>query len=186
MAERSRSPSLKSEASRPDCAEAEQFQRQIELYYQPLFSVAKRLDYRKTGCEAADLVQETMYKACRDRATAPLNPAQMRAWLHTIMIRSYYNRLRDEKRLRLHILGETALYALYQDPKALDIIEDIELRQVIDKAMQSLPPEVRIVLEARHDGTKVKDMEMRGVSSSTYQRCLRLLRRALKGLKVPA
>jgi RNA polymerase sigma-70 factor, ECF subfamily len=129
------------------------FERRTRELVTPLYRAARAL----TGCatDAEDLVQDAYIKAfLAFREGEFRGLGSCRAWLFRIMV----NTFRDQYRSRLRrpalelvgfeedseAAGDLALASAAPGPDLL--VEASLLREAIDKAIQALPPEIRIVV----------------------------------------
>lgn len=158
----------------------ENFEELLDLYEKRIFNAIYRMvgDYE----EAIDLTQETFVKAYQALPEFR-GESQIYTWLYRIAINVTHNRLRQLERER-HFLagsldetreGEEGEPLGWQIPDEADTpeehLERQELRQVVRRAIQSLPPQFREVIVLR-------DME-----GLPYQEIARLLGTSLQAVK---
>jgi RNA polymerase sigma-70 factor, ECF subfamily len=122
---------------------------QLILNYQSLaFSVAMRT--LQDEASAADMVQESFIKAYR--AIGMFQGGSFKSWLMRIVVNSCYDLLRVQKRRNTDSLDalveeqehDGALFDNSESPH--DHAERMELNQLIEIGIQSLPAEQRLVL----------------------------------------
>ena len=122
---------------------------QLILNYQSLaFSVAMRT--LQDEASAADMVQESFIKAYR--AIGMFQGGSFKSWLMRIVVNSCYDLLRVQKRRNTDSLDalveeqehDGALFDNSESPH--DHAERMELNQLIEVGIQSLPAEQRLVL----------------------------------------
>ena len=122
---------------------------QIILHYQSLaFSVAMRT--LQDEASAADIVQESFIKAYR--AIGSYQGGNFKSWLMRIVINSCYDLLRLQKRRGTESLDrmteehEQGSFLIDHAESPHEHAERMELGQLIEEAIQSLPPTQRLVL----------------------------------------
>ncbi|MFN8445655.1 MAG: sigma-70 family RNA polymerase sigma factor [Caldilineaceae bacterium] len=122
---------------------------QLILNYQGLaFSIAMRT--LQDEASAADTVQESFIKAYR--AIGNFQGGSFKSWLLRIVVNSCYDVLRSQKRRTTDSLDDlveesentSALMDRSESPH--EYAERMELNQLIEAAIQSLPPDQRMVL----------------------------------------
>ena len=121
----------------------------LVLEYQNLaFSVARRLLTDEE--EAADAVQESFIKAFR--ALASFKGGNFKSWLMRIVTNTSYDVLRSRKRRRTDNIDDLPVEVEYASSMAAqteslqDHAERMELNALIERAIQTLPDQQRIVV----------------------------------------
>lgn len=132
------------------------FEALFKKYQTPIFHFVYRM---VNGEDAYDLTQEVFLKALRALPTFK-GDARFSTWLYTIAKNTCLNHIRDSRRQRqsegyslneISEPGEIGGGPEPSDPKAdvETIIERRELQQVVDKVLQELTPEQRLLMTLR-------------------------------------
>ncbi|MBF6063119.1 RNA polymerase sigma factor SigM [Nocardia terpenica] len=139
-------------------------------HYDHLWQLAVRTSY--TTEDAADSLQDALLSAHRNAATFR-GEAEVRSWLHRIVVNACLDRIRRNKARRAVSLSDENV----AEPVAeRDDIAELEMSMVVDAALFTLPPEQRTALVAidieRY--TVAEAAAMLGVAEGTIKsRCAR-------------
>ncbi len=135
-----------------------------------LWQTAVRTSYTRE--DAADSLQDALLSAHRTAATFRAE-AEVRSWLHAIVVNACLDRIRRNKTRRAVPLAPEAM----PEPKgARDDIAELEMSLVIDRALFTLPEEQRAALVAVElEGRSVAETAaLLGVPEGTIKsRCAR-------------
>src|SRR5690606_34185349 len=135
-----------------------------------LWQTALRTSYSRE--DAADSLQDALLSAHRT-ASSFRAEAEVRSWLHAIVVNACLDRIRRNKTRRAIALAPESL----PEPTVIrDDYSELELSIVVDRALFSLPPDQRTALVAVDlEGYSVADAaEMLGVPVGTVKsRCAR-------------
>lgn len=107
-----------------------------------LWQTALRTSYTRE--DAADSLQDALLSAHRTAGSFRAE-AEVRSWLHAIVVNACLDRIRRNKTRRALSLSPESM----PEPKdTRDEMADVEMSLVIDRALFSLPPEQRTALVA--------------------------------------
>lgn len=130
--------------------ELDAFNELVEKYERMAYSVAYRI--LQSSDAAGDAVQESFIKAYRGLPS--FRNGSFKSWLMRIVVNSCYDSLRLNRRVVTESLSEDS-YSDDENPafqvadpqeSPLAFVERMELRQQIERAIDTLPSEQRIVL----------------------------------------
>ncbi len=149
---------------------AHAFAELLRRHNDHLWQTALRTSYNRE--DAADALQDALLSAHRTAASFRAE-AEVRSWLHAIVVNACLDRIRRNKTRRAIALAPESL----PEPTVVrDEYSELELSIVVDRALFSLPPDQRTALVAVDlEGYSVADAaEMLGVPVGTVKsRCAR-------------
>ena len=172
--------------AKPDPRHRALYEATVRRHLEELRGAALRLT--RSRAEADDLVQEAVLRAWSfwDRFEPGTNG---RAWLHRILVNSFINgwrRQRREREILAEVCGDATRRAYWTDAPREDERDD-GLSDEIHEALAALPPEFRAVLE-RIDLDEQSYREVAealgcpiGTVMSRLHRARRALRNKLRG-----
>ena len=125
--------------------------REIEAMLPDLHRTARGLT--REPADAEDLVHDACLKALKScRAVELPNSAACRGWLRTILVNTYRDRYRRERRTPVHPeaafeydAGNVIELARSPDPGPEQRVAGLDFLTAAQAAMAALPPEVRVV-----------------------------------------
>ncbi|HXF64966.1 MAG TPA: sigma-70 family RNA polymerase sigma factor [Caldilineaceae bacterium] len=124
------------------------FNRLVVKYQRLAYSVAYRLMQSEDA--ASDAVQDSFIKAFR--ALHTFKGGQFKSWLMRIVVNTCYDMLRVQQRYVTESIGDepdeegAATYLVDQSESPHEYAERMELNQLIELGIRSLPPDQRLVL----------------------------------------
>ena len=124
------------------------FNRLVVKYQRLAYSVAYRLMQSEDA--AADAVQDSFIKAFR--ALNTFKGGQFKSWLMRIVVNTCYDMLRVQQRYVTESINDEpdedgpATYLVDQSESPHEYAERMELNQLIELGIRSLPPDQRLVL----------------------------------------
>lgn len=145
-----------------------------------LWQTALRASYTRE--DAADSLQDALLSAHR-RAASFRAEAEVRSWLHAIVVNACLDRIRRNKTRRAFSLSPETMPEPGDDR---DEMAELEMSMIIDHALFSLPPEQRTALVAIDlEGYSVSEAAaMLGVPEGTIKsRCARARQRLKERLE---
>jgi RNA polymerase sigma-70 factor (family 1) len=158
------------------------YQQLFEWYWDQIYGAVLRLT--KTPEEARDLAQDIFLKLWENRAKLP-GVKNLRSYLYTIARNLIYDQLRT--RIFRESNREFLInYFSYSKSSPQEILEQKELGEVLNEAINSLPPQLRKVFNLhRIEGLSheeiAKKLNITSISSKTYMvRALMALRKEIK------
>ncbi|MFI2556423.1 MULTISPECIES: RNA polymerase sigma factor SigM [Nocardia] len=145
-----------------------------------LWQTALRTSYTRE--DAADSLQDALLSAHRTAGTFRAE-AEVRSWLHAIVVNACLDRIRRNKTRRA---VSFAPESLPERTEERDAFAELEMSLVVDRALFSLPPDQRTALVAVDlEGYSVADAAaMLGVPEGTIKsRCARARQRLQERLE---
>lgn len=124
--------------------DASAFRELVDRHLSGALSIARRM--LGDDAEAEDIAQEAFLRMWKSAATLEVGPAGVKPWLRRVVSNLCIDRARV--RVRLKVTGEVPEVA--DAPRQLANLEDEELRQRVDRALQSLPERQRLALTLFH------------------------------------
>src|SRR6202035_926482 len=140
--------------------------RRFEMLVLPHLDAAYRFArwLARSPCDAGDLVQEAILRACRGFDT--LRGSDVKAWLLTIVRNCHFTAVKQQQRRGFVPLPEEhdardghAMIASTPDPESVSIHRDDE--RTLERLMSALPQEHREVLVLR----EIEDMDYREIAT---------------------
>lgn len=133
----------------------------FDAYYQALCVFATA--YVNDDALAADIVQETFVKLWERQANFD-NRYQIKSFLYITVRNSCLNAIRDEKRTM------EELEALQSEAYFTQTLIEEEAYRIFYQAVESLPPQTRIVIDLSLDGLKIAEIaERMGIAESSVR-----------------
>ena len=120
------------------------FRELLDRHLGGALSIARRM--LGDDAEAEDVAQEAFLRMWKSAALLEVGPAGVKPWLRRVVSNLCIDRARV--RVRLKITDDVPEVA--DEARQLSILEDDELRQRVDRALQSLPERQRLALTLFH------------------------------------
>ena len=169
------------------CAELNDFKEVFRRYFQPLCHLSQH--YLENEDEAREVVQEAFVKLWEIRNNLPPD-SNLGNFLFTVVKNTCLNILKRRQILLKHheIIRAKELHFQYESLKRIgdDFLEFKELKAKIERAVQNLPEQCRIVFEmSRNEELKNQEIAQKlGISQKTVEahltKALKILRKDLK------
>lgn len=140
--------------------------------------------------KAADLAQQTITKALESQFSFR-GDAQVTTWLYRILTNLFINEVRAEKRHTTNPVSDDEIIAIAdkKDAEHNDLVNDIYLSDAFKKAVQALPQDQQIILQAELEGLDNEEMAARfsigvGAAKSRLFRAKQMLKQELEKLGI--
>ena len=152
------------------------FRELVDRHLSGALSIARRM--LGDDAEAEDIAQEAFLRMWKSAASLEVGPAGVKPWLRRVVSNLCIDRARV--RVRLKITGDVPEVA--DEPRQLANLEDDELRQRVDRALQSLPERQRLALTLFHyEGmSQIEIGNEMGISGEAVESLLARARRQMK------
>lgn len=124
------------------------------------------LSYVRNENDAADIVQNSAYKAIKNSAGLK-QPEYAATWLYRIVLNEIFTFCRQKK--------TEALDAVPQEPQAMDIYEDIDLQRALD----ALPAEDKMIVELKY----FEEMKLEEIASLMQENINTIKSRLYRSMK---
>lgn len=155
------------------------FSEIYERYWDKLFVVS--INRMGDQQEAEECVQDVLYKLWLLRESFEMDNDSLAGYLSVAVRNQVFNRRLKLYRERLRAEGYKAIDMGYPSPEMEVIVR--ELQERIDRAIESLPTQCRIVFEMSHkDGKTTKEIaDELDISENTVKYHLKKARRDIRG-----
>lgn len=156
--------------------DASAFKELVDRHLSGALSVARRM--LGDDAEAEDIAQEAFLRMWKSAATLEVGPAGVKPWLRRVVSNLCIDRARV--RVRLKVTDDVPEVA--DAPRQLANLEDEELRQRVDRALQSLPERQRLALTLFHyEGmSQIEIGDQMEISDEAVESLLARARRQMK------